>query len=250
MDASPRKRVNGAYGNRLSPGGGPSGMTELPITPVLVNEEKVVILSPTEEGITTPLRTGDGGRRQVTPFDSIHASDNLENQIHGHNHHAKQLVRTKKLCRALGFFYHISFGVLFTTFTELLLNDFGNNYSQTAAFLGVCAGVERGVQFFSSPVLGNLSDSVGRRPILLLSLLLHFASLMVVAILPTRHSVLIYFLINGASNVTLGMINAIVADLCSAQGKTGEGELAQQYGRLGMAIGLSMILGYVPHNLF
>jgi hypothetical protein len=73
---------------------------------------------------------------------------------------------------------------------------------------------------------------------------------MVVAILPTRHSVLIYFLINGASNVTLGMINAIVADLCSAQGKTGEGELAQQYGRLGMAIGLSMILGYVPHNLF
>lgn len=37
----------------------------------------------------------------------------------------------------------------------------------------------------------------------------------------------------GACNVTLGMMNAMVADLCSAQGKTGEGELAQQYGKLG-----------------
>lgn len=38
--------------------------------------------------------------------------------------------------RALGFFYHLSLAVLFTTFTELLLGDFGGNFSKTAAFLG------------------------------------------------------------------------------------------------------------------
>ena len=38
--------------------------------------------------------------------------------------------------RALGFFYHLSLAVLFTTFTELLLGDFGGDFSKTAAFLG------------------------------------------------------------------------------------------------------------------
>lgn len=42
----------------------------------------------------------------------------------------------QKLVRALGFFYHLSLAVLFTTFTELLLGDFGGNFSKTAAFLG------------------------------------------------------------------------------------------------------------------
>lgn len=43
---------------------------------------------------------------------------------------------SQKLVRALGFFYHLSLAVLFTTFTELLLGDFGGNFSKTAAFLG------------------------------------------------------------------------------------------------------------------
>lgn len=61
-----------------------------------------------------------------------------------------------------------------------------------------CAGVERGVQFFTSPFLGNLSDSVGRRPVLLASLSLHLASLLLVTIIPNRNSVLCYFIVNGA----------------------------------------------------
>lgn len=32
------------------------------------------------------------------------------------------------------------------------------------------------------------------------------------------------------------MMNAMVADLCAAQGKTGEGEMAQQYGKLGACV--------------
>lgn len=138
--------------------------------------------------------------------------------------------------RALGFFYHLSLAVLFTTFTELLLDDFGGNFAKTAAFLGcvcvsptkpihidtihalqtqttptstqtppppphthsTCAGMERGVQFFTSPLLGNISDSAGRRPVLLASLALHLASLILVTIIPSRNSVLCYFIVNGA----------------------------------------------------
>jgi len=224
----------------------PSYMMELPITPVAVRAEEVVILSPADKGFPKPLSKGGSSssrHHHVLPFHTLEHKDPAIVAKRARN--AQELVRAKKLLRALGFFYHLSLGVLFTTFTELLLNDFDNNFAKTAAFLGTCAGVERGVQFFTSPFLGNLSDSIGRRPILLSSLLLHLASLLAVAIIPTRHTVFVYFVVNGGFNVTWGMINATVADLCTAQAKTGEGELAQQYGKLGMAVGLSMILGYV-----
>lgn len=245
MQASPRKRLGGAT-NTLGPGTSPSYMMELPITPVAVRAEEVVILSPADKGFPKPLSKGGSSssrHHHVPPFHSLEHKGPAKVVKRARN--AQELVRAKKLLRALGFFYHLSLGVLFTTFTELLLNDFDNNFAKTAAFLGTCAGVERGVQFFTSPFLGNLSDSIGRRPILLSSLLLHLASLLAVAIIPTRRTVFAYFVVNGGSNVTFGMVNAIVADLCTAQAKTGEGELAQQYGKLGMAVGLSMILGYV-----
>lgn len=38
--------------------------------------------------------------------------------------------------RAVGFFYHLSITVLFTTFTELLLVFFQNHVGKVAAFLG------------------------------------------------------------------------------------------------------------------
>lgn len=48
----------------------------------------------------------------------------------------------------------------------------------------------------------------------------------------TANTVLAYFIINGISNCTLGMLNAIVADFAVGREKQ-EGALTQQYGRLG-----------------
>jgi MFS transporter, DHA1 family, tetracycline resistance protein len=149
-------------------------------------------------------------------------------------------TRAKVCIRAIAFFYHLSLSILFTTFTELLLKYFDNHYAKTAAFLGLCAGVERGMQFVTSPVLGNLSDSMGRKSILLSSLIVHAISLGLVVVQPGVDSVLAYFVVNGACNVTLTMCNAIVTDLTVDRG---EGSLAQQYGRMGVAIGISLIIG-------
>jgi MFS transporter, DHA1 family, tetracycline resistance protein len=96
------------------------------------------------------------------------------------------------------------------------------------------------MQFVTSPVLGNLSDSMGRKSILLSSLIVHAISLGLVVVQPGVDSVLAYFVVNGACNVTLTMCNAIVTDLTVDRG---EGSLAQQYGRMGVAIGISLIIG-------
>lgn len=104
----------------------------------------------------------------------------------------------------------------------------------------MCAGIERAMQFFTSPFLGNLSDSIGRKPVLMASLTMHLFSLLLVTAAPRVEHVLMYYIINGGFNVTLTMCNAIVTDLAV---KGGEGDLARQYGKLGMAVGFSLVLG-------
>lgn len=142
----------------------------------------------------------------------------------------------------IAFFYHLSLSILVATWTELLLDGFGNSYSKAAAFLGMCQGVERGIQFLTAATLGNLSDCLGRRPILLSSLILNIVGTLVVVIRPVPTSVLAYFIIHGISNSVLAMLNAITGDLGAGREDV-EGGLTQQFGRLGMAIGLAMMVG-------
>lgn len=43
---------------------------------------------------------------------------------------------TQSLIRGMAFLYHVSLSVLFSTFTELLLDAFEGSYTRVAAFLG------------------------------------------------------------------------------------------------------------------
>jgi len=106
----------------------------------------------------------------------------------------------------------------------------------------MAAGIERAVQFFSSPFLGKLSDSYGRKPVLLLSFVVQAASLIGLMIDSSATSILIYFILNGACNATSTLLHAMVTDWTFAATPK-EGALAQQYGRFGMAIGVSFIVG-------
>lgn len=186
------------------------------------------------------------------------------------------------IIRSIGFLYHLSITVLFTTFTELLLVFFKDDYGRAAKFLGcvavlllllllshrskghgpcmkaveadtaalvvlwvapacsMCLGIERLMQFFTVPLLGNVSDSMGRKGVLLLSLVLHMGSLFCATFTPGWEGVLIYYIVNGACNVTLTICNAVVTDLAI---RGGEVDLTRQYGRLGMAVGLALVLG-------
>ncbi|EWM30078.1 major facilitator superfamily mfs_1 [Nannochloropsis gaditana] len=152
------------------------------------------------------------------------------------------IKRAKVSMRIIAFFYHLSLSVLVATWTELLLKGFDNNFSKAAAFLGTCQGVERGIQFLTAASLGNLSDCVGRRPVLFASLILNIISTLCVIVKPGPMTVLAYFIISGLSNCILAMLNAIVGDLAAGREEL-EGGLTQQYGRLGMAIGLAMMVG-------
>lgn len=106
----------------------------------------------------------------------------------------------------------------------------------------MCSGIERGLQFFSMPLLGKLSDAYGRKPVLLVSVLGHLVSLIILVAMPSAVSILIYYSLNGLLNATYTIAHTMVTDWTLAVTPT-EGALAQQYGRFGMAVGLSLVLG-------
>ena len=77
---------------------------------------------------------------------------------------------------ALGFIFItllldvIGFGIVIPVFPKLISELINGNLSQASLFGGWLMFAYSVTQFLFSPVLGNLSDRYGRRPVLLISL--------------------------------------------------------------------------------
>ncbi|MCL4747289.1 MAG: MFS transporter [Burkholderiaceae bacterium] len=98
-------------------------------------------------------------------------------------------------------------------------------------------------QFLAGPLIGALSDRVGRRPVLLVCLFglaLHFA---LIALAPSLLALLGARLLGGAAAATIPVANAYVADLVS------EKDRARGFGQVGAMFGLGFIVGPIAGGL-
>ncbi|MCZ6617515.1 MAG: TCR/Tet family MFS transporter, partial [Gammaproteobacteria bacterium] len=91
----------------------------------------------------------------------------------------------------------------------------------------------------SAPVMGNLSDRFGRRPVLLLSLLAFGLDYLLMGWAPTLGWLFLGRFIAGISASTYGIANAYIADVFPPE------ERAQNFGLLGAAFGAGFIIGPV-----
>src|SRR5437773_11395651 len=92
-------------------------------------------------------------------------------------------------------------------------------------------------QLFAAPVLGDLSDRWGRRPVLIFSLLGTVVSFVMLAL---AHSLAMLFaarIVDGLSGGNISTARAYVADITEAKDR------ARAYGLIGAAFGLGFILG-------
>ncbi|MGH9261393.1 MAG: MFS transporter, partial [Acidimicrobiales bacterium] len=64
----------------------------------------------------------------------------------------------------------IGFGIILPVMPELIMELTGADLSRAVVYGGWLAFAYAVMQFFCAPVLGNLSDRFGRRPVLLLCL--------------------------------------------------------------------------------
>lgn len=93
------------------------------------------------------------------------------------------------------------------------------------------------MQFIASPFLGALSDRFGRRPVLLVSLLMAGLDYILMAFAPTLGWLFVGRLISGLSGASITVAMAYVADVSTDENR------AKNYGYMGAAFGLGFIIG-------
>jgi len=64
----------------------------------------------------------------------------------------------------------IGFGIIMPVLPQLVMDVTGEGLSSAARYGGWLMFAYAGMQFFLAPIIGNLSDRFGRRPVLLLPL--------------------------------------------------------------------------------
>lgn len=93
------------------------------------------------------------------------------------------------------------------------------------------------MQFIFAPVLGNLSDKYGRRPVLLFSLFGFGIDYLLVAFAPNFTWFFIARIISGITGASFTTASAYIADISTAETRP------KNFGMLGAAFGLGFIIG-------
>jgi len=131
----------------------------------------------------------------------------------------------------------IGFGIIMPVVPHLIMDISGDTLTHAARTSGFLMFAFASMQFIASPVLGNLSDRFGRRPVLLCSLLAMGCNYMLMGWAPTLFWLFVGRLIGGISASTYGIANAYVADTFPAEKR------AQYFALLGAGFGAGFIVG-------
>ncbi len=137
----------------------------------------------------------------------------------------------------------IGFGVILPVMPALIMEVTGESLDRAAVLGGWLMFLYAAVQFFSAPIMGNLSDRFGRRRVLLLSLLAFGLDYLLMGWAPTFSWLLLGRFIAGAASSTWAVANAAIADTFAPE------ERAKQFALLGAAFGGGFILGPVLGGL-
>jgi len=129
------------------------------------------------------------------------------------------------------------FGVIIPVFPKLLMELTGEGLGTAALYAGSLLTIYAVTQFFAAPVLGNLSDRFGRRPILVFSMLAFSVDYIFMGFAPTVAFLFIGRFFAGILGATFATANAFIADISSEENR------ARNFGYIGAAWGLGFIVG-------
>ena len=131
----------------------------------------------------------------------------------------------------------IGFGLIMPVMPDLMRELTGSDLGQAALWGGLMTGGFALMQFLFGPVIGNLSDRFGRKPVLLLSLAVLSGDYMVMALAGTVWLVFAARLVSGVASSTYGTAMAYIADISTPA------EKAQRFGLRGAGFGIGFVLG-------
>jgi DHA1 family tetracycline resistance protein-like MFS transporter len=156
----------------------------------------------------------------------------------------EQPAKSKKQA-ALGFIFAtllidiIGLGIIIPVIPKLIEHLIKGDISQASSYAGWLTAAYATMQFAFAPLIGNLSDKFGRRPVLLCSLLGFSIDYTFSAFAPTIGWLFVGRIVAGITGASFTTATAYIADISTPEKR------AANFGMVGVAFGLGFIIGPV-----
>jgi DHA1 family tetracycline resistance protein-like MFS transporter len=131
----------------------------------------------------------------------------------------------------------IGFGLIIPVLPALLVSVTGAGVSRAAIYGGWLSFLYATMQFLCAPILGNLSDRFGRRPVLLYAIGALGVDYVIMGAAPTLGWLLLGRSISGMAGASFTPAYAYVADISPPEGR------ARNFGVVSAMFGLGFIIG-------
>jgi DHA1 family tetracycline resistance protein-like MFS transporter len=131
----------------------------------------------------------------------------------------------------------IGLGIVIPVLPQLVMELTGQGLSAAARWGGWLGFVYALMQFLCAPIIGNLSDRFGRRPVLLLSLSAFGLDYLIMGLSPTIWWLFLGRLVAGITGASYGTGMAFIADVTPVE------QRAARFGLVGATFGTGFILG-------
>ncbi|WP_410881442.1 TCR/Tet family MFS transporter [Myroides sp. DW712] len=134
-------------------------------------------------------------------------------------------------------------GIILPVVPKLIGELIQGDLSQAATYGGWLGFAYAFTQFVFAPLVGNLSDRYGRRPIILLSLFGFSMDYLLLALAPSISWLFVGRVIAGLTGASISTASAYIADVSTDENRT------KNFGLIGAAFGLGFIIGPVLGGL-
>ena len=131
----------------------------------------------------------------------------------------------------------LALGIIIPVLPRLVVSFMGGDAAGSAEVLGLFGSAWALMQFLFAPLLGSLSDRVGRRPVILISNLGLGLDYVLMAVAPSLWLLFVGRVIAGITAGSISTAFAYVADV------TPPDERSARFGRLGVAFGAGFVFG-------
>lgn len=158
-------------------------------------------------------------------------------------------MASNKKSAAIGFIFITmliditGWGIIIPVIPKLIAELIHGDISEASKYGGWLTFAFAITQFVFAPLIGNLSDKFGRRPIILLSLFAFSLDYLLLAFAPTITWLFVGRIIAGVSGASITTASAYIADVSTSENR------AKNFGMIGAAFGLGFIIGPVVGGL-
>lgn len=158
-------------------------------------------------------------------------------------------MASNKKSAAIGFIFITmliditGWGIIIPVIPKLIKELIHGDISEASKYGGWLTFAYAITQFLFAPLIGNLSDKFGRRPIILISLFAFSMDYVLLAFAPTITWLFIGRIIAGLTGASITTASAYIADVSTPENR------AKNFGMIGAAFGLGFIIGPVIGGL-